>query len=89
MLLGDLIFIAVAVYLLAWLTCLLAPPVLRSLRTPGESSQEDPRHSRTPQISVVIPTHDMEDCIKPLLGSRCPGERLQVYVVADHRSDEN
>jgi 1,2-diacylglycerol 3-beta-glucosyltransferase len=92
MLLVNLITLAVAIYLLAWSVYLLAMPVLSRLRKPDESPQGDPSRTRTPHISVVIPAHDMEHCIersiKSLLGSRYPGERVEVYIVADHCSDQ-
>jgi cellulose synthase/poly-beta-1,6-N-acetylglucosamine synthase-like glycosyltransferase len=92
MLLANLIILAVAIYLLAWSVYLLAIPVLSRLRTLDKSSQRDPSRTRTPHISVVIPAHDMEHCIerciKSLLGSRYRGQRVEVYIVADHCSDQ-
>jgi cellulose synthase/poly-beta-1,6-N-acetylglucosamine synthase-like glycosyltransferase len=32
--------------------------------------------------------HCIERCIKSLLGSRYPSERVRIYVVADHCSDQ-
>jgi cellulose synthase/poly-beta-1,6-N-acetylglucosamine synthase-like glycosyltransferase len=92
MILANLIVFLVALYLLTWSIYLLTMPILSNLRIPDESPRRDPARSQTPQISVVIPAHDMEHCIerciRSLLGSRYPGERFEVYIVADHCSDQ-
>jgi cellulose synthase/poly-beta-1,6-N-acetylglucosamine synthase-like glycosyltransferase len=92
MLLANLIILAAAIYLLAWSVYLLAMPVLSHLQKPDAAPQRDATRSRTPQIAVVIPAHDMEHCIerciKSLLGCGYPDERAEVYVVADHCSDQ-
>jgi cellulose synthase/poly-beta-1,6-N-acetylglucosamine synthase-like glycosyltransferase len=92
MLLAHILIATVSIYLIVWSVYLLAMPLLSFTQKPDKSSQAAPTRSQRPHISVVIPAHDMEHCIerciKSLLRSRYPGERVEVYVVADHCSDQ-
>jgi 1,2-diacylglycerol 3-beta-glucosyltransferase len=89
--LGHIIVIAVAAYLLAWSIYLLALPLLSRFSRRSEVRPSAPGRSPTPAIAVLIPAHDMEHCIerciRSLLASDYPSERVTIYVVADHCSD--
>ena len=92
MLLIHLVIVLAAIYLLVWSVYLLSMPLLSYLRPQKGNSQSDPVRSQTARITVLIPAHNMEQCIERCIRSleNCtyPRERVEIFVVADHCSDD-
>jgi cellulose synthase/poly-beta-1,6-N-acetylglucosamine synthase-like glycosyltransferase len=91
-LLELLLFVLVG-YTFFWAFYVVALPVWARVRRTGRTSA--PRETalpRLPRIAIMIPAHNMashvESCIASLRACNYPADRLAIFIIADHCTDE-
>jgi cellulose synthase/poly-beta-1,6-N-acetylglucosamine synthase-like glycosyltransferase len=86
------IVLAVATaYALTWSSYVLLLPVMARLRGADNTDVPKPGREGEARISVIVPAHNMAEyvskCVASLLDSDYAKDKLQVYVIADHCTD--
>lgn len=92
MLIADLILAVAAIYAFFWAAYVLALPMWARLRGAQRDATLWPSNADHLHIAILVPAHDMQGelgrCIASLQSSGYPPDRLEIYVVADHCSDD-
>ena len=88
----NLLYTIVTVCVAIWALYLLLLPLLGHLRRPRDRAQKRYADAAWPTIAVIVPAHNMgsviTQCIRSLRACHYPGEQVDVYVIADHCSDD-
>ena len=88
----EFIRYAVLAYAGVWVTYVVLLPISAAIRGSRPATRAGERASSTPTIAVIIPAHNMSPvitrCIQSLLASGYPLDKFEIYVVADHCTDD-
>lgn len=88
----EMIFLAAFAYATAWALYLLTIPLLAILSRSRISTHQRKERAESPSIAVLIPGRNVAEvvgeCIHALKSCEYPAEKLDIYVVADHCTDE-
>ena len=75
-----------------WTSYVLLLPLLAVLRRSRARNTESALEGKSPTIAVIVPAHDMSQviarCIHSLRACHYPMEKVDIYVVADHCTDD-
>jgi cellulose synthase/poly-beta-1,6-N-acetylglucosamine synthase-like glycosyltransferase len=87
------VFLAlIGAYVAVWALYVLAIPVMASLRPQRPPRRYRDSTAELPTVAVIVPSHNMKEfvvrCIDSLLACDYPPDRVKVYVVADHCTDD-
>lgn len=91
MIVFDGIRVLILVYAVWWTIYVVALPLVAALRRSKHDSSAPPSQS-LPSIAVIVPSHNMNKvikrCVSALQASDFPEELVQIFVVADHCTDD-
>ena len=89
---SDLVRVVVAAYAVFWAAYSLLLPLLAAMHRQSRAKEVLPGRGELPSIAVIVPAHNMERviarCIESLRACRYPGKALEIFIVADHCTDE-
>ena len=87
----EVIRAVLVVYAGWWTSYVLALPLLATLRRRNHAPTVAP-DSELPTVAIIIPAHNMrlviERCVEAMRASDYPGHLMEVFVVADHCTDD-
>lgn len=88
----DTMVLAIVAYATAWAMYLLMFPLAASLWKPNVSVIKRTTDVDWPSVAVIIPGRNvariLDTCISSLRACKYPAEKLEIYVVADHCTDD-
>jgi cellulose synthase/poly-beta-1,6-N-acetylglucosamine synthase-like glycosyltransferase len=87
----ETVILAATAYALLWTMYLLVFPVLASVSKPRVLADQKKPDAEIPYIAAIVPGRNVaavvEQCIDALKASDYPAEKMDIYVVADHCTD--
>jgi cellulose synthase/poly-beta-1,6-N-acetylglucosamine synthase-like glycosyltransferase len=88
---GFLLWSIATAYAVFWSTYVVLLPLVATLPRRQDSPVKRRPDASRPSIAVIVPAHNMEQvitrCIASLADERNAGHQLEIYVVADHCTD--